>query len=129
VEMSEVQSWIDRYVEAWRTTDDGDIRALFTEDADYFTAPSRPPYHGHDAIVALWKERADPPDSYRYGYDAVAVDGDLGVVRGWTEYLSDDRASVIEAFDNVYLIKFSNDGRAAEFTEFFMERPKPSEKP
>jgi hypothetical protein len=32
---------------------------------------------------------------------------------------------VEQVFDNCFVMRFDNDGRCAEFTEWFMERPKP----
>jgi hypothetical protein len=31
----QVNSWVERYVDAWRTYEPGDIAALFTNDAEY----------------------------------------------------------------------------------------------
>ncbi len=117
VSLDDVQRWLDDYVTAWESNDPERIAALFTDDADYYTAPYRPPWHGRDEILRGWGERSDPPGSFECDYRAVAVEGDLGVARGWTRYLERD-----EEYDNVYFVRMTDDGRCREFTEFWMLR-------
>ena len=53
---ADVQAWLDRYVEAWRTYDRATIEALFTEDAVYGYRPWDSDEHtvrGRTAIAAL----------------------------------------------------------------------------
>ena len=55
----DVQSWLDAYVEAWRTYDPASIAALFTEDATYAYHPwdkGEEGVRGRDAIVENWFE-------------------------------------------------------------------------
>jgi ketosteroid isomerase-like protein len=111
-----VRDWVARYVHAWETNDPDDIRALFTEDADYYTAPHREPWHGHDGIVSGWLGRKDDQGDWAFSSDVLAVAGDLAFVRGFTEYRTDE-----EDFSNLWVVRLTPDGRAAEFTEWWME--------
>jgi ketosteroid isomerase-like protein len=54
-----VRAWIDGYVRAWNSNDPADIRALFTQDAAYYTEPYGPPWEGRDEIVRQWLDRKD----------------------------------------------------------------------
>ncbi|WP_117215597.1 nuclear transport factor 2 family protein [Allorhizocola rhizosphaerae] len=115
-----LKKWVDGYVRAWRTNDPADIRALFTDDAEYYTAPFRPPWRGVDAIVEGWLDRQDEPGEYSFDWEPV-VDGDeLGILRGVTTYPD-------ETFSNLWVIRFAPDGRATEFTEWFMEHSRSTE--
>jgi len=50
------QRWLDGYVGAWKTYDEGAIGALFSEDAKYRFYPWDQPIRGRAAIVANWLE-------------------------------------------------------------------------
>ena len=112
----DIAAWVDRYVHAWETNDPADISGLFTPDADYFTAPFRPPWHGQEAIVAGWLDLNDQPGTWTFRYEVLGVDGDLGFVRGWTRYLEDN-----SEFSNLWVIRLDNAGLCSSFTEWWME--------
>jgi uncharacterized protein (TIGR02246 family) len=119
MDLEEVQAWIDGYVRAWESNDLGEIGGLFAEDARYFTHPFREPWQGRDDIVKRWAEHPDEPESWQSEYKAIAVTGNTGVVRGRTTYFKDD-GSIETEYANIYVIEFDDEGRATEFTEFFM---------
>jgi ketosteroid isomerase-like protein len=110
-----LEDWVRRYVRAWNTNDPDDIRALFTDDAVYYTAPFREPWRGSDGIVAGWLERKDEPGDSQFEFEVIAIDGDLGFVRGETYYKADD-----ERFANLWEIRLDGD-RCSAFTEWWME--------
>ena len=119
---SDVQTWLDRYVDAWRTNEAGPIEALFTEDAVYGYRPWDSDEHtvrGRDAIVASWLEEPDAPASWDAHYEPYAVDGDRVVAVGWSKYApsGDDPE---RTYHNAYLLRFAADGRCAEFHELYM---------
>ncbi len=120
----DVQRWLDAYVEAWRTYDPASVGALFSEDVRYRYQPYRDPTVGRDALVAEWLEDPDPAGSWSASYAPYAVDGDRAVAVGESTYLHDD-GSVRTLFYNVWLLRFDADGRCAEFTEYWRERPQP----
>lgn len=126
VDLEELQAWIDGYVRAWESSDSSEIGALFAEDALYYTHPFREPWRGRDAIVKNWTEQPDPPGTWECEYRAIAVGGDVGVVRGHTTYFKDDGSGQIETeYANVFVIELDGEGRAREFTEFFMRANPP----
>jgi hypothetical protein len=49
---------MDRGVRAWETGDDDLMASLFTEDANYRSAPFREPFRGHDEIRAYARRNA-----------------------------------------------------------------------
>ncbi|HEX2142517.1 MAG TPA: nuclear transport factor 2 family protein [Candidatus Limnocylindria bacterium] len=117
-----VQAWLDRYVEAWRTNDPEQVRALFTDDAVYRYRPyggERHAVRGLNPIVGNWLEEQDPPGSWEARYEPYAVDGDRAVAAGYSRYYASDKGPE-RTFHNVFLLRFDADGRCAEFTEYYM---------
>ena len=110
-----VRGWVDRYLRAWESNDPEEIGALFTEDARYYTAPFREPWSGRDAIVAEWLDRKDDPGDWAFQYEVMAAAGDLGFVRGWTDYRDGP------SYSNLWVVRLDAGGRAAAFTEWWME--------
>lgn len=110
--------WIGRYVHAWGTNDPEDVRALFTEDAEYRDGPSTPPWVGHDAILAGWLGQQDEPGSWSFEHELVAVDGDVAVVRGRTRYPA--ATTKHRRYDNLMVVELAPDGRARSFTDWWI---------
>jgi hypothetical protein len=122
MDRSTFQRWLDNYVAAWRTYDAEAIGALFTESAEYRYHPWDDPVAGREAIVASWLEEPDEPGSWEARYEPWAIDGDGAVAVGVSRYLAPDRESVHREYHNVFLCRFDDDGRCAEFTELFLRR-------
>lgn len=112
-----VTLWVEAYRRAWESNEPDDIRALFADDAEYFTEPFAQPWHGHDRIVAGWLEAKDEPGETSFDWEPVAIENDVAVIRAITQYTG--RAS----YYNVWVIRFAPDGRAASFTEWWMTQP------
>jgi ketosteroid isomerase-like protein len=111
------KKWVERYVRAWTTNAPDDIRAVFTDDAVYKGRPDDPePVIGLDAIVADW---VDNPETgpWSFEFEVLGVDGDLAFIQGRTDYPEDDHP----VYFNLWVVKLADDGRASEFTEWFME--------
>ncbi len=126
MDRTSVQTWLDRYVEAWRANDAELIKPLFTDGAVYSYRPYDDPertFRGNEAIVATWLDEPDPPDSWEARYEPYAVEGDRAVAVGFSRYLATDSAPE-KTYHNAYLLRFDPDGRCAEFHEFYMEEGK-----
>ena len=123
-----VQRWLDDYVAAWKSYDPEAIAALFAEDVEYRYHPYDEPVRGREALVAAWlgegdqdvASSRDEPETYDAAYAPVAVEGDVAVAVGTSRYTNPETV-----YDNCYVIRFDGEGRCREFTEFFMERPRP----
>jgi ketosteroid isomerase-like protein len=119
---SDLQAWLDRYVEAWRANEREPIEALFTEDAVYRWRPyggDERGARGREAIVSSWLEDQDDPATWDARYEAFAVDGDRAVATGTSHYAAnaDDPERM---YHNVFLMRFAPDGRCSDFTELYM---------
>ncbi|MGY4542395.1 hypothetical protein ACVWY0_002319 [Arthrobacter sp. UYNi723] len=114
----EVRSWMEKYLAAWTSNNPEDIRALFTEEAVYATRPhDADAWRGREQIVDRWLEAQDDPGNWTFDWSVLGTDGGLAFVQGFTDYLGDS-----PSYDNLWVIRLEPDGRASEFTEWFMER-------
>lgn len=126
-----VDRWLDDYVGAWKSYDRDAIGALFADDVEYRYHPCDDPVRGRDSVVAAWREEAefpgasgrDEPGIYDGSYRAVAIDGDVAVAVGQSTYTDGPDGPVAEVYDNCFLLRFDDDGRCREFTEWFVKRP------
>lgn len=114
-----VKTWVEGYRRAWETNDPDDIRALFTDEAEYFLTPSAPPWRGHGEIVAGWLHHQDEPGTTTFEWSPVVAHDGVAVVRCVTGYPS---GSKFGTYDNLWVVRFASDGRAREFTDWWVER-------
>lgn len=111
--MTRTSDWLAGYEKAWRSKDPDDVRALFTEDAEYWFRPDDPePVRGIDGIVEMWSE--DEPTAPEYELDVLIENDDLGIIRGWVDYPGHQK------YSNLWEVHFAPDGRAQRFVEWFM---------
>jgi hypothetical protein len=132
VNRADVDRWLRAYVEAWKSYDREQITALFAEDVKYRYHPHDEPVEGREAVVTAWLgdgsapgvSSRDQPGTYDASYRAIAVDRDIAVATGTTSYLASPGGTVEKVYDNCFVIRFDGDGRCAEFTEWYVRRPK-----
>ena len=125
----DVQRWVDRYVEAWKSYDPAAIGELFSEDAEYRYHPWDEPVRGREAIVADWitpdgdASSRDAAGTYDASFEAWAVEGSRAVAVGMSDYFTDaSRTTRDRRYHNVYLLEFDADGRCRSFTEYFIQQ-------
>ena len=131
IDRAGVDRWLDDYVAAWKSYDRDAIGALFADDVEYRYHPYDEPVRGRDSVVAAWREEAefpgasgrDEPGIYDGRYRAVAIDGNVAVAVGESTYTDGPDGPVAEVYDNCFLLRFDDEGRCREFTEWFVKRP------
>jgi ketosteroid isomerase-like protein len=116
-----VVEWVEGYLRAWTSNDPDDIGSLFTDEAEYRTAPDAEPRRGRAAIVAGWLEDRDEPGDATFSFEVIGFSGSRGFVQGVTTYRADpERPS--RTYDNLWVIDLDDEGRATSFTEWYMRR-------
>lgn len=119
----DVQRWLDRYIEAWRTYDAAEVADLFAEDAVYKFHPwEEDTARGRDAVVASWIDDRDEPGSWSAWYKPFAVEGNKAAVIGESRYTNPD-GSLKDLYFNNWTVEFDDDGRCVDFVEYFMQLP------
>jgi hypothetical protein len=112
----DLDSWMLGYRRAWESNEPEEIGALFSEDAEYYTAPSQEPWRGRAAIVEGWIAVADGPGDTTFEWEPIVEAAGLAVIQGRTVYRDGDD------YDNLWVIRFDSDGSCREFTEWWMKR-------
>jgi hypothetical protein len=126
IDKSSVRKWLDEYVRAWETYDPDAIGALFSDDATYAWHPWD---QGHDlvtgraAIVEAWLADKDEPGTYKARYEPIAVDDDVAIATGQSQYF-EKSGELKREFYNCFVMRFDDQGRCRQFTEMFMEAPR-----
>ncbi len=121
-----VEAWIETYRAAWASDAPADIEALFTPDATYSPYPwprGANRWIGREQIVEKWIGRGDSKIGWRFEHTILAVEGNTAVIEGWTMYDRGEGDPWQEAYANVWLVRFADDGRASEFAEWWVEKP------
>jgi ketosteroid isomerase-like protein len=133
VTRDQVDRWLGRYVEAWKSYDRDEIEALFAEDISYRYHPYDDPIEGRDEVIKAWRAEGDHPEAgtrdepgtYEAFYRCVAADDDMAVAVGRSSYKESPDGPVARVYDNCFVMRFDSAGRCSEFTEWFMKRPSP----
>ncbi len=132
MDRAQVQQWLDDYVSAWVSYDPDDIGALFSDDILYRYHSHDEPIRGRAAVVASWLGEGDgdgssrdAPGTFEARYHPIAVDGDVAVARGVSEYRDSPGGPIVRVYDNCFVMRFDSVGRCREFTEFYVKRPEP----
>jgi ketosteroid isomerase-like protein len=126
-----VACWLAAYIEAWKSYDREQIGALFSDDVKYRYHPYDDPVEGRQAVLESWLGEGEHKDAserdaegtYDASYVPVAVDGDIAVATGSSTYTRGRGGPIDEIYDNCFVMRFDDDGRCREFTEWFMKRP------
>lgn len=113
-DITTVEKWIDGYRTAWASNDPADVRALFTEDAEYRFAPYEEATKGVDAIADAWIENGDEQGTWTFEWQPIAIEGRTVVIEGRTTYTN------ASDYRNLWVIELADDGRATAFTEWYM---------
>jgi len=121
IDTADIDDWLARYQQAWRSDDPAQIAGLFTDKARYFTAPWREPMVGAQAIADWWRAMGESRLPWSCDFQVIARNDDLSVVRATTRYPegTDGEPGPI-TFSNLWLVTLSGD-RAREFVEYFMQ--------
>jgi hypothetical protein len=116
------QRWLDRYVEAWRSSDRGLIADLFSGDVSYRYHPYDDPVVGRDKLVDSWLEHPDDPDTWEASYTPYVVQGERMVAIGKSRYKATDEHAA-RTYHNAFLIEFDDEGLCRGFTEYYLREP------
>jgi len=118
-----VTAWLDAYVHAWKTYDPRAIGDLFSENATYAYDPFSEPIRGRAAIVASWVEQPDTPGTYDGHYEPILIEGHRAVINGWSRYFEQDGSTLRAEWNNIFVLRFDDEGRCTEYREWYMQRP------
>jgi beta-glucosidase len=113
---SPVEEWMDGYIAAWSSNDPDEIAGLFTSDAVYDPQTADGELHGHEEIIGWWRGIGDTPDNWEFEWWPIVDTDEVAVIAATTRYF-DPPAS----YRNLFVIRFDEDGRCRDFTEWYIE--------
>jgi hypothetical protein len=106
----EIATWVERYLQAWRTNATDDIEALFTDAAEYHERPYETDLIGRDDIVAGWQSRWDwQQGGWTFEWTTRSTTGRTAVIDGVGHYQE------LGDFDNEWTVTIDEDGRCSRF--------------
>lgn len=123
LDRASVSAWLDAYVRAWKTYDPQVIGDLFSENATYAYTPFSEPIQGRAAIVASWLEEPDATGTYDGHYEPILIEGDRAVTNGRSLYFEQDGSTLKAEWNNIFVLRFDDEGRCTEYREWYMRRP------
>jgi hypothetical protein len=112
------RDWLERYFDAWASSDPTDVSGLFAPDAEYHTGPFAEPWRGRDTIVERWTSEVQM--DVRASFEPLAVRDDLGVAH-WN-VRSRTVAGSLREWDGILAITFDAEGRCREHREWYAVR-------
>jgi ketosteroid isomerase-like protein len=121
MDRQQFQTWLDGYVDAWKTYDADKIGALFSDDVEYRYHPLDEPLVGRAAVVDNWLENKDDPGTYDAEYSVLAIDGDTYVAHGRSDYFESPGGPLRDQYFNVYVCRFNERGECTSFTEYWIQ--------
>jgi uncharacterized protein (TIGR02246 family) len=124
MDRGQLNAWIRRYENAWRTPGTDALGELFTADATYSTAPYENPHRGLHAIREMWEaERSGPDEEFEMTGEVVAVEGDTGVARVHVVYGDGPDTAGREnrqqrEYRDLWVVRMNGEGRCFHFEEW-----------
>lgn len=115
VSHSEIQAWIDGYVNAWRSPDTSKLDKLFTDDINYRVSPWRNPLNGLRELKSFWETaRSGPNEVFDLQSEIVAIEDKTAVARVEVEYANDTPSH----WRDLWIIIFDSNGLCSSFEEW-----------
>ena len=113
-----LDKWMDGYVLAWSTNEAEHVQALFTDNAVYDPQTAEGEKEGLDEIMAWWQGSGpgDNEDNWEFQWQPLVDTDELAVVTGQTRYFEP-----AISYRNLFVIRFGDDGRCYDFTEWYIE--------
>lgn len=110
VTKEQVEAWVARYVRAWETGAQKDIKALFAPNAEYHEWPYVTDWIGRDEIVQGWLSRQDwQAGGWDFEWSLLAINGDTAAVEGTGVYKE------LGTFANLWTVTFDQKGKCVMF--------------
>src|SRR5688572_8259389 len=109
----DVDRWIARYEQAWRSPHLEELNEVFPERVAYVKSPWSEPILGLAQLGRFWEHaRTGPDEDFRMTSSIVAVEGRTAVVRVAVDYGSGER------WRDLWVLTFDDEGRCEAFEEW-----------
>jgi hypothetical protein len=116
VSREDVERWVARYEEAWRSGDAEAAAALFTEDCRFRSHPFREPEDAREYTLRVFADEEDVEP--RFGEPV--VEDDRAAVEYWAAMCEDALELTLAGF---LMMRFASDGRCSELRDVWTSAP------
>ena len=116
----DLPAWIEAYGRAWVSGDEDLMVSLFTDDANYRSAPLREPFRGPDEIRAYARRNAGTQREKHVRMGRAFVDGNRAAVEWWTTMVEEGEPVTLPG---CLLLRFETDGRCSDLREYWHREP------
>ena len=123
--VTDFDTWLRGYKNAWEKRDPAAAAALFTPDAEYYWTPFDPPHPGRPGIAGAWEAAVANQKDVTFEYSVVAVTGASGIARWHTRFTSVPEGGAVE-LDGVFITEFVSPGQCRTFREWWHVQSKPT---
>ena len=122
--MTRLDSWLERFGQAWETRDPEQAAALFSDDGSYREAPFDEPLTGAHEIREHWSNLPKARDDISFTWEILALTESGGIARWQGAYTPVDRETRLE-FDGILFVSLDDEGRCRDFREWTIRREHP----
>ena len=112
---SDVQSWIDKYVDAWRSNGTLKLADIFSSTISYSLSPWKPALQGLEQLEKFWEQaRSGPGEVFELQSEIVAIENKTAVVRVEVKYANDTPSR----WRDLWILVFDKNGVCISFEEW-----------
>lgn len=112
---TDVKNWIERYVEAWRSSDASKLADAFSEHVSYKVSPWKPALKGLSELEKFWRQaRSGPDEAFELQSSIIAIENKTAVVRINVAYANDTPSH----WRDLWIITFNERGLCERFEEW-----------
>ncbi|MGH8915852.1 MAG: nuclear transport factor 2 family protein [Acidimicrobiia bacterium] len=114
--MTDIQTWVERYRQAWETADPSAAADLFRDDATYRSNIFEDPHVGRAGIEAYWSQATVTQRDIEVRMGRPIVDGDRVSVEFWTTMESEGADLTLPG---CLLLTFDDEGKCRTLHEYY----------
>ncbi len=112
---NDVEKWVDRYVDAWRSSGTSKLASIFSSKINYSVSPWKSALKGLTELERFWGQaRSGPEEAFRLQSEVVAVESKTAVVRVEVEYAHD----TLSHWRSLWIMTFDENGLCSHFEEW-----------
>jgi len=119
--LTTLESWLDRYGRAWETRNPEAAGALFTENASYHETPFDEPMRGRSAIVAYWSHVPRTQDNIHFSYDIITLTDNMAIAH-WTSSFIRIPSNAKVGLDGIFVLAFDEQNLCTGLREWWMRQ-------
>lgn len=115
-------NWLEQLKTAWEERNPELAVQLFSDDAEYFTAPGETPAVGKEGVAAIWNQVPLYQANIQFAYELIAVKSLRGYCKWQVSYDQLYNGGRRVHLDGIFEIRFNQQGEAALLRMWYHQR-------